>query len=237
MREQHDHRGEEAVRDVAADIGAAQTEHGCADEPEEAEADRGEKRLSQEGIIDDLPSPFVVDWLPCVVADLDGPWHGPHDVRPAAIDLAMGRGRHAQLLARAGFRTFGVDVKLDAVRDAAARARADRLIIRGWCADLTRARLPRGFFDVGLVTRYLQRDLFSSIRAMMKPGGLVLYETFTVHQRRLGFGPTSPDHLLEPGELRRHFEGFEVLFYEEVEMPEAVARIVARRPDRARSAG
>ena len=57
----------------------------------------------------------------------------------------------------------------------------------------------------------------------------MIYETFTVNQRRLGFGPTSPDHLLEPGELRRHFEGFDVLFYEEVDAPEAVARIVARR--------
>ena len=151
----------------------------------------------------------------------------------------MGRGRHAQLLTRAGFRTFGVDVKLDAVRNAAARARADQQSIRGWCADLTRTRLPPGFFDVVLVTRYLQRDLFRSIREIVKSGdpggpdgagGFVIYETFTINQRRLGFGPTSSDHLLEPGELRQHFEGFDVLFYEETNVAEAVARIVARRP-------
>jgi tellurite methyltransferase len=142
----------------------------------------------------------------------------------------MGRGRHSQLLARAGFRTFGVDVKFDAVREAVARARADRLIVHGWCADLTETPLPGGFFDVVLVTRYLQRDLFPAIREMVKAEGVVLYETFTVNQRQLGFGPTSPDHLLNPGELREFFEGFEVLFYEEVDVPEAVAHIVARRP-------
>jgi tellurite methyltransferase len=196
-------------------------------------------------MIDDVPSPFVVEWLPRVAAALkwDGPnqkWGGPYKVRPtivapAAIDLAMGRGRHARLLARVGFRTFGVDVKLDAVRNAVARARSDGLIVRGWCADLTEARLPRGFFDVVLITRYLQRDLFPSIREMAKSrgpgdlGGFIVYETFTINQRRLGFGPTSPDHLLAPGELQQHFEGFEVLFYEEVLTPEAVARIVARR--------
>jgi hypothetical protein len=65
---------------------------------------------------------------------------------------------------------------------------------------------------------------------MVKAGGVVLYETFTVNQRQLGFGPTSPDHLLQPGELRHQFDGFEVLFHEEVDVPEAVARIVARRP-------
>jgi hypothetical protein len=150
----------------------------------------------------------------------------------------MGRGRHALLLARAGFLTFGVDVKLDAVRDALARGRAEGLIVRGWCADLTEGRLPSGVFDVLLVTRYLQRDLFPSIRGAVKAGGargtgpsggVVLYETFTVKQRRRGCGPTSPEHLLEPGELAGHFAGFDVLFYEEVEAPEAVARIVARR--------
>ncbi|HEY3045648.1 MAG TPA: class I SAM-dependent methyltransferase [Vicinamibacterales bacterium] len=141
----------------------------------------------------------------------------------------MGRGRHTLLLAEAGFRTFGVDIELDAVKDAVARARADAFIVRAWCADLTQIPLPRAVFDVVLVTRYLQRDLFPSIRDLVKTGGVVLYETFTVHQRRLGFGPTSPEHLLEPGELARHFEGFEVLFYEEALAPEAAARIVARR--------
>jgi SAM-dependent methyltransferase len=224
MGEEHEHRGEEAERDVAADVRAPQTEHGGADEPEEANTNRGEQRLSQDAIISDLPSAFVAEWLPHVVDELKRA-----RVSPTAIDLAMGRGRHAQLLARAGFRTFGVDVKFDAVRDAIARARADALVVRGWCADLTKTRLPPGFFDVVLVTRYLQRDLFPSIREMVKPGGLVLYETFTVHQRQLGRGPTSPQHLLQPGELRQLFEGFDVVSYEEVQAPEAVARIVARR--------
>lgn len=120
-------------------------------------------------------------------------------------------------------------MRLDAVRAAVGRARADALVVRGWCADLTQTRLPRAVFDVVLVSRYLQRDLFPSIRELVTSGGVVLYETFTVNQQQLGFGPTSPDHLLQPGELRRHFEGFDVLFYEEVLAPEAVARIVARR--------
>ena len=151
--------------------------------------------------------------------------------------ITYGRGRRCSEIGKriGSIRTFGVDVKLDAVREAAGRARADSLIVRGWCADLTRTPLPRGFFDVVLVTRYLQRDLFPAIREMVKAGGIVLYETFTVNQRQLGFGPTSPDHLLHPGELREFFEGFEMLLYEEVDVPEAVARIVARRKPSVRS--
>ncbi len=79
-------------------------------------------------MIDDLPSPFVVEWIPRVAAAIDRTWAEPDKVPPPprALDLAMGRGRHARLLARAGFLTFGVDVRLDAVRDASARARYRR---------------------------------------------------------------------------------------------------------------
>jgi len=92
--------------------------------------------------------------------------------------------------------------------------------------------LPAAAFDLLVVTRYLQRDLFPSLRGAVRPGGCVIYETFTVRQRELGVGPTSPDHLLAPGELRALFAGWDVLFDEEVTAPEAVARMVARRPIR-----
>ena len=145
-----------------------------------------------------------------------------------ALDVAMGRGRHAVLLARAGFLTFGVDLAFDAVRGAMAAAAAEGAPIHGWCADLTQHPLPRRRFDVLLVSRYLQRNLFPGLRGAVAPGGIVIYETFTTSQRLLRRPPTSDDHLLEPGELRRHFEGFDVLFYDEVVAPEAMARLVAR---------
>ncbi len=164
-------------------------------------------------------SPFIVEW----VARLRG------GEPRRALDVAMGRGRHAVLLARAGFRTFGVDIRLDAVRDARADAAAAGLDVALWCADLRRHPLPEARFDLVVVTRYLQRDLFPALRATVKPGGVVLYETFTIAQRALGAGPASPDHLLQPGELGRQFEGFDVLLEEEVSAPEALARVAARR--------
>ena len=83
-----------------------------------------------------------------------------------------------------------------------------------------------------VVTRYLQRDLFPAIRAACGPAASCCTKRSRSAQRALGVGPKSADHLLEPGELRGRFDGFEVLFYEEVLGAEAVARIVAR--DRAR---
>jgi hypothetical protein len=142
----------------------------------------------------------------------------------------MGRGRHAEALARSGYRVFGVDLRIDAVRRARARAARDGFVLRGWVADLTEYPLPLDRFELIIVSRYLERDLFPALRASLVPGGAIIYETFTEAQLALGIGPKSPDHLLGEGELRTRFEGFDVLFYEEVTEPEAVARIVARRP-------
>jgi tellurite methyltransferase len=166
------------------------------------------------------PSPFIVEWVERIARERGG--------RPRALDVAMGSGRHAVILARAGFLTFGVDLKLESVREAMSTARREGTRVEGWCADLTQHPLPRGRFDLVVVCRYLQRDLFSDLRAAVAPGGIVVYETFTTNQRALGRRPTSPDHLLEPDELRRRFDGFDLLYYEEVLAPDAVARLVAR---------
>jgi tellurite methyltransferase len=165
----------------------------------------------------DPPSPFVERWIRQLRAGA---------VAPArTLDVAMGRGRHAALLAAAGCEIFGVDRNIESLRSA--RAWIPRL--RAWCADLTNYPLPLAHFDVIVVSRYLQRDLFTALREALAPGGVVIYETFTVEQRRQPRGPTSPEHLLEPGELRARFSGFDVLEYEEVLEPEALARIAARR--------
>jgi tellurite methyltransferase len=176
-------------------------------------------------IIVDPPSTFVAAWLPRIAAATPA--------RPRALDLAVGRGRHALALAREGFRTFAVDSKLDAIREAVDAASERQLVVRAWCADLTNYPLPREAFELVVVTRYLQRNLFGSIGDAVAPDGFVVYETFTGKQRALGIGPRSPDHLLEPGELRSSFDGFDLVFYEETSEPEAVARLVARKRTRA----
>jgi tellurite methyltransferase len=172
------------------------------------------------------PSRFVVEWVERLARDLDAP-----ATTRRALDVAMGRGRHAIALAGAGFRTFGVDANLEALRSARAAAADTNVSIAAWCADVTQHPLPLARFDVVVVTRYLQRDLFSALRRAVVPGGFLLYETFTTAQRALNSGPTSPDHLLEPGELRTHFDvpGWRTAWYEETREPEALARIVAVR--------
>jgi SAM-dependent methyltransferase len=170
-------------------------------------------------------SPFVAEWLPKVVAEMNGR-PGPR----CALDLAMGEGRHAIPLAEAGFVTFGVDVAVDRLVKAR-RALAGRgLKVLQWAADLDAYPLPADRFDLLFCTRFLLRARWDDLKRSVKPGGFVMYETFTTGQLARKSGPSSPDHLLNPGELAAAFGDWIVLHAEEVDEPAALARLVARKP-------
>ncbi len=170
-------------------------------------------------------SPFAGLWVPIVAGALGLP-----SARCHALDLAMGEGRHALLLAEAGFVTFGVDRSLDRLQTAQARVRQRALAVCQWAADLDTYPFPRERFDLLFCTRFLLRARWADLRALVRPGGFVVYETFTTAQLARGIGPSSPDHLLEPGELRRAFADWDVIFSEEVDEPAGMARLVARKP-------
>ena len=133
-------------------------------------------------------------------------------------------------LARLGLAVYGVDVQPHMVRDTVRAASAAGWRLRGWCADLEQPAVPAHSFELIVVTRYLQRNLFRVLSDALVPGGVLLYETFTTRQRLNGRGPTSPDHLLEPDELRNAFAWLEPLWYEETSSPDALARLAARKP-------
>jgi hypothetical protein len=84
------------------------------------------------------------------------------------------------------------------------------------------------------VFRFLFRPLAPAIERALAPGGILIYETFTRAQPAHGWGPKSPDFLLESGELPGLFPGLETLYHDEQPVseprPEASARLVARRP-------
>jgi tellurite methyltransferase len=171
----------------------------------------------------DPPSSFVAEWIIRLSTQISAPRR--------ALDIAMGRGRHAFVLADAGFRTFGVDSNHDMVLDTVRHARRRGLELHGWCADLTMPALPSRRFDLIIVTRYLQRDLCPALIDAIAPGGFLLYETFTEFQKGRGRGPQSPDHLLKSGELRSLFADLDEIFYEELTDPadDALARLAARK--------
>ena len=159
------------------------------------------------------PSPWVVRWAPLVRAGGD------------VLDLACGMGRHARHFAARGCRVLAVD------RDDAALASLSGvtgIVTRG--VELESAAWPfaPSSFDAIVVANYLHRPLFGPILAVLRPGGVLVYETFMVGNERFG-RPSNPDFLLRPGELLEMVQGqLEVVAFEQGEVETPRAAVVQR---------
>jgi SAM-dependent methyltransferase len=151
------------------------------------------------------PSPFFLAHLERIrAAGRRGP----------VVDVACGRGRHALAAAERGIPATGIDRNPAFLAELCATARARSLPAAGVQADLeTGYGLPLAPASCAalLVFRYLHRPLAPHLLATLQPGGLLLYETFTIHQRDVGYGPKNADFLLQPGELPKLFSTLEVI--------------------------
>ena len=143
------------------------------------------------------------------------------DLLPAgkALDLACGAGRNTLYLAGLGWRVTAVDRS-----PAALGLLRERASLSGG-VEIHRADLERGefsiapnSFDLICDILYLQRDLFEPIRDGVRPGG-VFAGVILLQQ---------PDRdsrfRLAPGELRREFESWKILYYSETDATRILAR-------------
>ena len=137
----------------------------------------------------DIPSSWLVRWAPLIP--------------PAGevLDLACGGGRHARFLAQQGHVVDAVD------RDAQALALLAGVAgVRPLRADLEGGPwpYPDRAWDGIVVANYLHRPLFPSLLASLRPGGVLIYETFMAGNERWG-RPSNPAFLLQPNELLTAF--------------------------------
>lgn len=153
------------------------------------------------------------------------------------LDLACGSGRHSRLLARLGHAVVALD------RDAEALSRVTQDLegeiagrIECLQADVESGPWPfgAGEFDGVVVTNYLHRPLMDALVAVLRPGGVLIYETFAQGNERYG-RPSNPAFLLARDELLRQFgASLEVVAFEQglVErvVPAVVQRLCAIRP-------
>jgi rhodanese-related sulfurtransferase len=148
-----------------------------------------------------------------------------------ALDVACGAGRHALLLASAGFEVRAVDRDAEKIDQLAAAARRLGLPLEAEVLDLERpgVELGEAGYALVVVVHYLHRPLFPALLRALAPGGLLLYETFTLEQAQRG-KPSNPEFLLEPGELPSLVAGLEVLREREGDFEgRSLAAVAARR--------
>jgi tellurite methyltransferase len=182
-------------------------------------------------------------------------WSGPREFGPGALrgpspwlienadllprggrvlDVACGRGRHALLMASAGFDVRAIDRNPEAIGFLSRTAARMNLQIDAAVIDLETdppAVLPAAAYDAILVFNYLHRAQIHALRDALKPGGRMFYETFTTRQAERGH-PKNPDFLLRDGELKELIAPLTVVRSREGEFDgRFIASIVAERLD------
>ena len=175
-----------------------------------------------------------------------------------ALDVACGSGRHAFWLAAHGLSTLAIDRDADKVETIRRTADERHLPLRAEVVDLEShiavvsgfsrtSAVESGFsrtsavvsgfsrtfgqtYDVIVVVHYLHRPLFPALRDALRPGGILVYETFTRAQAQRG-KPTNPAFLLEPGELRELVAPLDVVAEREGDVDgKMLASVIAVRP-------
>lgn len=129
------------------------------------------------------------------------------------LDFACGRGRHALAALRLGLSVLAVDRDAGALQALEAEWAADHPEVAGaghapssrlvtLCTDLEADPWPFASecFDAVVVCNYLFRPRLDELPGLLRPGGLLIYETFAVGNERYG-RPSNPDYLLLAGEL------------------------------------
>ena len=165
----------------------------------------------------DSPSPWVCRWAGLI--------------RPGGrvLDVASGHGRHLRFLKSQGFSVVGVDRDETAVGAFKGVGGVETHV-----ADIEAGPWPfaPGDFDGVVVINYLHRPILRNLVDTLRPGGVLIYETFAVGNERYG-RPSNPDFLLRPGELLRSLEPLASVAFEQglisSPKPAVVQRVCAVR--------
>ena len=159
------------------------------------------------------------------------------------LDVASGSGRHALFLASLGYQVDAVDRDEQALAQLSASARVQHFTgISTRMLDLEQPspmepNLGHGVYDVILVFFYLNRPLFPHLIDALKPGGVLLYETFTLDNHVRRRHPKRREFCLAPCELLSLTPGLRILHYDEGlhegpsgSEPAFTAQLVAQNP-------
>lgn len=159
-----------------------------------------------------------------------------------ALDVAAGHGRNTLYLAAQGFSVHAIDRDTQALQALQTAARERQLSrVTTEVLDLETEPLPPNLlssnaYDVALVFFYLFRPLFPVLARALRPGGVLLYETFLVENHLRYQHPRRRIFCLESGELRTLAAGLQILHYDEGARQSAdggsevfTARLLARK--------
>ena len=136
----------------------------------------------------------------------------PHANVGKALDIACGTGRNTHYMAENGFEVDAVDLSDYALQKIRALPNINTIE-----ADLDSYRIAENAYVLIVNCNYLDRNHFHQIKAGLKEGGLLIFETFIEADGEEYHQPSNPDFVLKPNELLDAFRELRVIYYEEHE--------------------
>lgn len=140
-----------------------------------------------------------------------------------ALDIACGNGRNSLFLAAKGFMVDAVDISTVATSQLMDKDPKIRVI----CQDMDTYRIAPHQYGMIVDIRFLDRRLFPMIRRGLRPGGVLIFESFVARKQDA--------YCLLPNELLDAFRSFHIIYYEEKksdrsERFDRLAALVAIKP-------
>jgi SAM-dependent methyltransferase len=148
-----------------------------------------------------------------------------------ALDIGMGLGYNAKQLGDHGLSVIGVDFSSIALKN----AKINFPDLQPLLAKLPKIHFIEDSFEVILNFWFLERKMFPMIKSIMKPGGVLFFETMR-SDPDIKTQNINPGYLLRPGELQAVFNDWDILIYDESyttivrDAIQPVTRMVAKRP-------
>ncbi|MFT7179140.1 MAG: tellurite methyltransferase [Oceanospirillaceae bacterium] len=156
------------------------------------------------------------------------------------LDLACGLGQNSIFLTKHGLKMSAWDYSTAGLEQMAHHCCVQKVEVNQQCIDLTNTPWPNQKFDLICITAFLDRTLCPQILSHLKPGGILVYQTFNQVTDIAGetlSKPRRPKFLLTKGELLELFNELEPLVYHDaqelaqLEHPLAgKALLIARKP-------
>ncbi len=125
-----------------------------------------------------------------------------------ALDIACGNGRNSLFLAEKGFKVEAVDISSVALDRVAGLHPG----ITALCLDIDGWMIPKNKYDLIANIRFLDRRLFPMIVDGLKPGGVLIFESFA--------GGEGDLYCVKKNELLHAFFALHIVFYEEKKLEE-----------------
>ena len=128
------------------------------------------------------------------------------------LDIASGNGRNGRFLLSLNFDVTFIDIDTSLLKDLNKHKKAK--IVTFDLENKIKIPFKKQYFDGIIVVNYLYRPMLQKLINLLKPDGILIYETFSSGNEIFG-KPSNPNYLLNTGELLNFFsKKLSVISYE-----------------------